>query len=183
MFHAAALAMDGKGILIPGQSGAGKSTLAAWLTIHGFSYLTDELVAINRSSFKIRPFTRPISLKSEAGASFIKKTKIDPEKTLKGASGLMVPHRILNPEHTWQRPVTEMIVFPEFERGKATRLTKMSGAQCGIQLMGCHVNARNLENHGFFETAALCKSIHAYSLTYGDYDIEIPKIIKTILLS
>ena len=181
MFHAAALAINGKGILLPGQSGAGKSTLAAWLASNGFHYLSDELIAITRRSFKIDPFTRPISLKLKAGRSFTKKVNIDRKKTLTGPLGLMIPHRLLNPEYALQHPSAELIVFPQFEAGKKTRLTKISGAQCGIKLLSCHVNARNLTDHGFFETAILCKTARSYTLTYGDYDNDIPIIIKAAL--
>ncbi|MCP4513786.1 MAG: hypothetical protein GY824_00965, partial [Delftia sp.] len=46
LFHAAGLAWQGRGLLLPGGIGAGKSTLAAWLASRGWDYLTDELVFV-----------------------------------------------------------------------------------------------------------------------------------------
>jgi hypothetical protein len=42
--HAAAVARDGRGLLLPGASGSGKSTLAIALAVAGFAVLGDDLV-------------------------------------------------------------------------------------------------------------------------------------------
>lgn len=52
--HAAGFSKGGKAILIPGTSGAGKSTLAITLLRGGFSYLSDDMVFIRRSSDDLR---------------------------------------------------------------------------------------------------------------------------------
>jgi hypothetical protein len=66
ILHAAALARQGRGLLLPGATGAGKSTLTAWLVGQGFDYLTDELVFVPWQSGVIQAFTRPINLKKPA---------------------------------------------------------------------------------------------------------------------
>ena len=170
MLHAAALSFEGKGILIPGQSGSGKSTLAAWLTYNGFNYLTDELVFISNKPYRIYPFTRPVCLKAPAVSPLIKRIKIDRQKTLGGRTGLMIPHRLLNTDHLAHTPAPLIILFPNFETGKNTTLTKLSGAQSGLKLMGCHVNARNLTGHGFREVAEFARMAKAFSLTYNGFD-------------
>lgn len=48
-FHAAALAKDGRAILLMGQKGAGKSTLAAALQQMGWTLLADDLVRIRHA--------------------------------------------------------------------------------------------------------------------------------------
>src|SRR5215204_5161158 len=40
--HAGAVSRCGKVILIVGSTGTGKTSLVAWLTDHGFSYISDE---------------------------------------------------------------------------------------------------------------------------------------------
>jgi hypothetical protein len=48
--HAAALALDGRGILVPGSSGAGKSTLSVTLVRAGFDFLSDDTVFLAPSA-------------------------------------------------------------------------------------------------------------------------------------
>ena len=45
--HAACLACDGKGLLLPGISGAGKSTTALRLALDGFAFLGDDYVLVD----------------------------------------------------------------------------------------------------------------------------------------
>ncbi len=46
--HAAALALGGKGVLVPGASGAGKSTTSVTLVRAGFDFLADDTVFLTR---------------------------------------------------------------------------------------------------------------------------------------
>ncbi len=62
LMHGAALADEEGAILIPGASGAGKSTLAAFLTARGYSYLTDDLIAL-RADGRVIPWPTPFSIK------------------------------------------------------------------------------------------------------------------------
>jgi len=59
LFHAAALAWQGRGLLLPGKISAGKTTLTAWLLSRGLDYLTDELVFIPQGTVAVRGLARP----------------------------------------------------------------------------------------------------------------------------
>ena len=63
LFHAGAVARNGRGVLLPGASGAGKSTMVAALALSGFHYCSDE-VAVLGPDARLRPFPKVISLKS-----------------------------------------------------------------------------------------------------------------------
>jgi hypothetical protein len=62
LMHAGAVERDGRVMVIPGVSGDGKSTLTAALVAAGFSYLTDELVAIEPATGFVRPYPKPLDL-------------------------------------------------------------------------------------------------------------------------
>jgi hypothetical protein len=49
-------------VAIPGASGAGKTTLVAALVRAGFSYVSDEVLAIDRATGQVTPFARPLAL-------------------------------------------------------------------------------------------------------------------------
>lgn len=61
--HCAALAKAGRGVLISAASGTGKTTLAAGLAGRGWSYVSDEAVAITADSSTVSGFPKPLSLK------------------------------------------------------------------------------------------------------------------------
>ena len=64
--HAAALARNGKAVVLCGPSHAGKSTLAAWLTHRGWGVLTDEVGLLDISeptTTTVRPFWRPVGVR------------------------------------------------------------------------------------------------------------------------
>lgn len=61
--HAAALALDGKGVLISAESGTGKTTLAVAMARRGWTYVSDEMVAFEVDDRIARGFAKPLSLK------------------------------------------------------------------------------------------------------------------------
>jgi hypothetical protein len=66
VFHAAALRINGKGLLLPAERGSGKSTLCHFLTRRGFEYLGDDLIFIHLDTLDLHAFPKAITLKSGA---------------------------------------------------------------------------------------------------------------------
>lgn len=67
--HAAALVRGASGVVFAATGGTGKSTLAAALGQRGWTYMSDEMVAI-RNAGEIHAFPKPITLRS-AGATLL----------------------------------------------------------------------------------------------------------------
>lgn len=61
-FHAGAVEVDGRVVLVLGRSGAGKSSLTAALVQRGGAYLTDELVALRSDTLRVDSYPRPLDL-------------------------------------------------------------------------------------------------------------------------
>lgn len=64
--HAAAVAHDGRALILIGPSHAGKSTLSAWLTRAGWEFLTDEVALLGPSAdgtAVVHPFWRPVGVR------------------------------------------------------------------------------------------------------------------------
>ena len=54
-FHASAVECGGKAYVFLARSGAGKTTLCAYLTAHGFGYITEDCVLIDRETLRVYP--------------------------------------------------------------------------------------------------------------------------------
>lgn len=177
--HAAALACGDKGILLPGKSGSGKSSLAAWLTVWGCTYLTDELVLLSPEGL-IRSFTRPFTLRQPTLAALTPTVHIDQAECFVGEAGTMVPHRCLNPRWAASTPRLCCLVFPKFIEHHPATLTKLTNAQGCMQLMGCYVNARNFAGHGFSELAGFVREVPSYELKFGSFS-DVMQVLLPLL--
>jgi hypothetical protein len=58
--HAGVVAIDHRCLVIPGVSGTGKTTLTAAMLQAGLSYLSDEVLALDRTDFSVVGFARPL---------------------------------------------------------------------------------------------------------------------------
>ena len=67
MIHAGAVEADGAGVLVVGPSGSGKTTASIGAALRGFRFLTDDIVAVDRSG-AIRGSRKPIGLRRGAAA-------------------------------------------------------------------------------------------------------------------
>jgi hypothetical protein len=62
-FHAAAVGIDGDGVLITGAKAAGKSTLSTALAAGGHAFLGDEIAAVRPRTMVLESFRRAISIR------------------------------------------------------------------------------------------------------------------------
>lgn len=166
--HAAAVRRGNSCMVLPGNSGAGKSTLTAWLVRRGFAYLTDELVLLDGQ--RVIPFTRPINLKTTA-PFLVPLCARRRDLLISARDGTMIPYRLLGRPSAGSgssEPRVTHFLFPTFQDGEPPSFVEISPAQCCLQVMQCHVNARNLERLGVSSLAAIIRNCRAYRLTYGN---------------
>lgn len=182
LFHAAGLAWQGKGVLVPGKIGAGKTTLTAWLVAKGLDYLTDELVFVPHEADTIQTFTRPLNVKTAARAALQAVLPFDFEThaphILSTSRADLIPPDLLRPVQLSEPPLG-LIIFARYLPDSEFSLRLLTKAQAGLALMECLVNARNLPGHGFAEIARLAKTAPAYKLSYANFD-QIGEQIETL---
>jgi hypothetical protein len=177
LFHAAALAWQSRGLLLPAFTGAGKSTLAAWLLGRGFSYLTDELAFVPAGSVWLHGFTRPLSLKSPSRTvqallplTVAETSAGSPLQFLPSPHLDLVSPALLGTSASLNDAPLHLIVFPQYQAGAPLELHPLSRAQAGKALLECLINARSLPDHGFFEVTRLARHLRAYHLIYGHFN-------------
>lgn len=180
--HAGGIVCNGKPILLPGISGAGKSTLTAWLISAQCTYLTDELIFIPLDGKReVHYLTRPICLKPKSVPLI--EPLLQPrqrEMIMKDRHGAIIPHRLLSSKSSAAESPPALIVLPDFGADLEPQLEKTSKAQLTTLLMGCHVNARNLVEHGFRNIVEIARTTPAYRLRYRCFD-DVEDMIDEIL--
>jgi hypothetical protein len=186
MLHAAAVSWNGKGVLLPGQSGAGKSTLATWLTLEGFDYLSDEMVFIQKSSFTMDGFNRPLQHKRpvakplrNAIEGFVNTHRRD-EDYFENDYGLLIRAEALNPETVFESTDIQVIIFPEYRPEGELTIQKLTPAQASVDLMSSLINARNLEGKGLPEASKLARQIPAYRVTFNNLESIKEEIVSLV---
>lgn len=61
-FHAAVVTRHGRALVLPARSGSGKSTLTACLLQQGWSYVSDEALALDWATGRLEAYPRPMAL-------------------------------------------------------------------------------------------------------------------------
>ncbi len=169
--HAGGVICKNRVTILPGQSGSGKSTMTAWLTSKNCSYLTDELIFLPiHAPYQIQYFSRPLCLKPES-VYLLRNllTAKQMEDVLIDQHGAIIPHRLLNPDFKKPLSPPSLIILPDYDPESNPRLELISKARLGTLLMGCHVNARNLVDHGFKQILDIARSTPAYRLSYSNF--------------
>ncbi|MEP6571795.1 MAG: hypothetical protein ABJD11_03835 [Gemmatimonadota bacterium] len=72
-FHAASVAVAGRGALICGPKGAGKTTLSMSLAARGHAFLGEELAAVRLSTRQLLPFRRAVSIRPGPGSEQVQR--------------------------------------------------------------------------------------------------------------
>ena len=182
VFHGAALAWKGRGILLPGRSGSGKTTLAAWLLTHGFDYLTDEMTFIPLDTTQLQGLARPLNVKK--GSQGVLKEMLDadvlPKEMVSDGTRTIAPPRAFGPCQVLHSVPLQLMLFPRFSLQEDFEFNEQSKGENALHLMECLINARNLPGHGFSEVVRLARTIPAYSAKYGRIDQVGDAIIKTM---
>ena len=166
--HAAAVVHDKNALVIPASSGSGKSTFTSWLAANGFEYLTDELIVINGQM--IEGIARPIQIKSH-GKHAVEELLVEPDSVIEGKiANAVLPQSLGATLAAAGQYQVKAIVFPKYDKEADFIFDEISSAEAGLNLMANHVNARNLEGHGFREMMETIRNTRCFSLEYGGFD-------------
>ncbi|WP_237215765.1 hypothetical protein [Falsiroseomonas oryziterrae] len=137
--HAAAVARDGRAILLPGRGGAGKSTLALGLGAAGWTVHGDDTVALS-SDLALRPMPLPVCLKrgswSHAEALLGAAGRgLDGRRPDGRAVRWLTPGATLRMADPATRTPVGHIVFPAFAHGGETALRPLAADEALRRLL------------------------------------------------
>ena len=182
--HAAVLAKNGIGLILPGLPGVGKSTLSAALCLSGWRVLSDEHALIPFNTHKLVPLCRPISLKNKSIdviRNFSSRVVLGPKSldTHKGTVAHMKAD-LTSDSHDPKLIPAHLIVFPRYSHETKLVLKKKAKTEA-FMFAGLHsFNYGLLSQTGFETMCTLMDAVNCYDLTYSDLDEALLAIEKLV---
>jgi hypothetical protein len=158
LIHAACVAGPlGGGVLLVGGTGAGKSTLAAACVTAGFSYLSDELAAVDRRTGLVTPYAKPLGLGNE---------RLVPASALGIVSG---------------SPATPTaLLFPRYGPGLELGMARLDPSWTLVALAAHATNLQVLGGRGLAWLAGLAVACPAFQLTHADAETAVTAIERAV---
>jgi hypothetical protein len=174
--HAAALARNGRVLLLPGNAGSGKSTLTAALMARGFAFLGDDTVLLDE---ELRVRGLPFALAVKAGAWDLLKPYHPSLFALpvdRRPDGRVV--RYLRPStFVGQALPAAWMVFPRWQGAPRPGLAAMSRVDALRQFLpGCYASARRLGDSEMGQLIAWIERIDCHTLDSSDLPAAIASI-------
>lgn len=168
LLHAAAVARDGRVILLPAPPESGKSSLSIALLGAGFDYLSDELGAVDPVTGDVHPYAKRIWVIERSLEFFPGLVERLGDRKGLGA-GLL--KRYVRPEDLGASvgaagPVG-LVVFPTTDHHGPPRLTRLSRAEAVHRLAANSFNLPIYGERGLVRLGEIARRVPAYRLDGG----------------
>lgn len=171
LLHAAAVAQDGRAVVLSAPMENGKTTTAAGLVRAGLQYLTDEAVALDPDTLVITPFAKPLSIEQGSWEVLADMRPVVPPQLAAYLSNQwqVPPHRI-RPGAIAPGAEPALVVMPRYVEGSRSELVEVSRATALTALIDqCFTFSRH-PRRDFDTLAALVARTRCYRLTVGNLD-------------
>lgn len=170
LFHAGAVALHGRGMILPARSGSGKSTLTAALIAAGFRLGSDEVGMVDLATMHLLPFFKSVCVKA---GSRIALATCAPELL---ATAPVHPRNndlawyATPPPAAWlDAPVpVRFVVFPHYSSDARAALTPLPRATALLHLLELSFSAGQLGSAGVACAVELVREATCYTLTVGN---------------
>lgn len=170
--HAAVVAKNGTGIIMPGVPGAGKSTLCAALGLSGWRVLSDEHALIPPLTTELVPLYRPVSLKNESIAAisaFSPGAVFGPisSNTHKGEVA-HVKADLTSDSHDTAAVPARMMIFPRYSADEPEGLYRRDRSASFVLAAYHSFNYSLMGVAGFHAMRHLIENVECFDLVYRD---------------
>jgi hypothetical protein len=161
--HAAAVVLNGRAALIASASGGGKST-TTWALLHqGFSYMSDELSAVDIEAMHVHPYPHALCLKQRPSAYALPAQTIDLGRTMH------VPASSFPTSTTSGAVPIGAVFLLKYSRDHADpKITLIGVAEAAARLYVNALNPLAHPLHGLDAVARIAEAVPCYDVAAGD---------------
>jgi hypothetical protein len=180
VLHAAGAAAGGRTVLLPATPESGKSTLVAGLVRRGFSYLSDESVALVPGTTTVEPYPKAISLDRGSWEVLAALRPTRPGVEPYEPATWHVPPADVGRPPTGDAADVDVIVFPTYDPGAATTLTPVEPVDALVLLLANAFDFDALGQAGLDALTRLATTVPAYCLVSSDLDEAVDVVTTTL---
>jgi hypothetical protein len=181
MLHAGGVEHDGEGVVLPGGMESGKTTLTAGLVRAGFRYLTDEAVAIDRSSLLVQPYPKPLSLDPGSWPFF---PELEPDADLASdeykALQWQVPPEAIRADAVGRPCPVRFVIFPRHQAGAATAIEPLGRAEALVELTRHTFGFKHHARDSLALLAEVLRGAESHRLTLDGLDRAVELVAATV---
>jgi hypothetical protein len=170
VLHSAGVTSNGIGVLLPAASRSGKSTLAAALVRAGFDYLSDEAVGVGRSSVRLKPYPKPISLRPGSWGLFPGLIEHTSSESSGRESPALVPASSIRPDAVGGACQPSVIVLPSYAPDAQANLEALHRAEALMELTTHTVRFDEQPREALDLLADVVRRCECYRLTYSSLE-------------
>lgn len=162
--HSAAVAFEGKALLIVAPSGFGKSTTTWGLLHEGFSYLSDELAPVDLDRMAVLPYPHAICLKTPPPSPYRL-----PDQTLRTSRTMHIPADCLPGKVSTEPTPLEAVLFLRVRpRVLVSFIEPISRAQAAARLFANALNPLAHSGEGLDGAMQIVGKTACFELALGD---------------
>jgi hypothetical protein len=167
LLHAGAVVRDGGAVLIPAKTSSGKSSLSLGLLEAGWSYLSDDIGALDPVTMRVYPVPKRIKLIPDALASFsgLEERMVDRELPFSQWERFVRPEDVGAP--VAQPTAVRWIVFPSEDFAGPARLEPVSKAGSVEAMAANCFNLYRYGERGVVLLSRIARDADAFRLTGG----------------
>ena len=169
LVHASGAVRDGVGVMFPAGQEAGKTTLVAGLVRAGYSYLTDEALAVDTDTLELLPYAKPLSI-DPGSWSVLADLRPDLASPTSAylADQWQVPAQHIRPGAVAGPSAGRVIVFPRYVADAPTTLESVGRADALASLLGHCFRFHERGARNFEVLARLVARSVCFRLSSGD---------------
>lgn len=183
VFHAGAVARNGRALVICGDSGQGKSTLTFGLVAAGCAYLGDDHIPLHRDGRSVLAF--PTAAGVKAGSWDLPEIRalqdmygLTPNSPRVGVRYLPLG-QAQAPQIGTKQPVRALI-FPEFRPDAGFEMTRIEPEQALIQALNAGSRPSASHRGDIAPLADLLNHVPAYRLRYSSSEFSVPSCLDLL---
>ena len=172
--HAGAVARGQTLLLVAGAPGSGKTSVTLQLVDAGWTFLCDDVVRIERETGAVRPVPKPMGIKNLDRWNQLA-ARWDAPKWERHARGNVLAPSTVFPRTEYPPPTSaSALLFPAFEKGKATEVKPLSPAQATAR---CAELIRGADEQAISCLARICSAAASAELVY-DRDASVASVVS-----
>lgn len=171
VLHAAAVAREGRALVLPAAMEAGKTTLTAGLIDRGWAYLSDEAAVLTLDGRQVRGYPKPLSIDpgSQEVLAHWRPHSLDGGPASLGHGQWQTPATARPGGRVVAEADVAAVVLPRYEQASATTLTPLSRAHALARAVECAFVWQGEQlSHRFAALAAAVRRSACAELVVGE---------------